>query len=686
MRKNIFSLPLNPNQTRSLNLAQSSLRPRSLDTLVVKTKKQYQEMVETLNKARTFGLDTETTGLYWWRHKLVSVSLALLSGQAWVLEGEMLPKLKPWLEGVLRNADFTITGHNLKFDLHFLLRWLREEHTWLEAVPTPRCKFLDSSIALFLIDENADNDLKSATWRLFRHRMRSYKETVGVVREETGETRTRKCQACRCTKRALADCDTCKGTGVETIAKTRVRPRTMDEVPVEEYKDYAAEDAYYPLYIMEWAWPRLNANARLRVNFEEVQMPLMVTLMSMEHAGVRIDLDKTRQLKKQYEMEVYKVGLKIGVIVTEHLGHAGVNLNSPQQVDEFFYKTLKLPKPPFKPVSKDSRGNRKVSKFRTDTACLLWLAQEEGCEMAKLMLEHRRLTKLLTVYVDGILENAVDGVMYPNFNQTIARSGRLSSSDPLNWQNIPIGPDIHQLIIARPGMKLVVADLSQAELRVLGHYSQDQALLRVFLEEGRDLHQETADELGLSEFVPEQEARVAAKRGNFGVAYGIWGNTFRRILYKDSKGMINLDLQEANAIVNGINARYSGVTRWKASAINEIRAKGYAETLGGRRRRLPGINSTNWGQKGYAERQGVNIYIQGGVADIINVWMNDIRGNFPGALRLQVHDEVVLEVKEENAERAADEVKRIAESMTERFKLSVPVVCEPKVGDTWAIK
>jgi DNA polymerase-1 len=651
-------------------------------------------MAEALNKARIFGLDTETTGLYWWRDKLVSVSLALESGQAWIVEGFWLSELRPWLQGVLMNPSFTIIGHNLKFDLHFIVEGLLNA-----GVPDiawkPACQFIDTSIALFLLDENADNDLKSAVWRLFHYKMQTFKEMVGTVREPTGETRTRKCQDCRCTKAKLVACDTCKGTGVESVAKMRTRQRTIDEVPIEERTQYGADDAYYPIFIWKWAEARLEANVALKRNFYEVQMPLMFTLTRMEHAGIRIDMEKVRELKRELDLEAYHVDLKLGVIATKHLGH-GLNCNSPTQLDEFLYRTLKLPKPPFKPVRKDASGARVVSKFRTDEACLIWLAQEQGCEFASLMLEHRRVTKLLTVYIHGLEENTVDGVLYPNFNQTIARSGRLSSSDPLNLQNIPIGPLIHQVFIAREGYVFVVADLGQAELRVLGHYSQDPSLMRVFLEEGRDLHQETADELGLSKYVPKTEARVAAKRGNFGVAYGIWGNTFRRILFVDSKGKINLSLEDANAVVTAINARYPGVTRWKVRAINSIKATGYAETLDGRRRRLPGISSTNWGLKGYSERQGVNVFVQGGVADIINRVMNEVDGYrkgmeaiedaWPGALRLQVHDELVLEVKEEDGERCAADVKRIAESMTERFGLTVPVVCEPKVGKSWAVK
>jgi len=413
-------------------------------------------------------------------------------------------------------------------------------------------------------------------------------------------------------------------------------------------------------------------------------MPLMLSLLNMEHAGIAVDVVSARALREQYQEKL----LTLTETLTKQ--YQGVNWNSPAQLDELFYKTLKLPRPPFRPSRKDSAGNRVTSKYRTDEACLLWLAQEHDNEIAKLLLERRKLTKYIGTYLDNMLRNVVeDGwgipVLYPNFNQTVARSGRLSSSDPLNFQNIPGIPEFRDLFIARPGYKLLVADTKQVELRLLGHYSQDKVLLRAFMDD-RDLHTETANELGLSAFLNEHDARVAAKRGNFGVAYGVYGNTFRRAIYVDSEGQINLPVEKANSIVAGLNARYAGVTAWKKRVIASLRAHGFLETLDGRRRRLPHVNSSNWGLKSYAERQGVNVLIQGGVADLINRALNNVRVVFGDIARLQVHDEIICEVPEDHVYGLKPLIGVAIEEVAEPFNLAVDIICEVEEGDTWNCK
>lgn len=622
-------------------------------------------MCAACNEARTVAVDCETTGLHWWEHNLYAISFSD-GREAWVCLGEYLARALAYARAVLGNKEFTVVGHNIKFDLHFLMDGA-----------VPRCKLIDTSVALHLLNENADNGLKPAVRRMFGYQMRSFKDVMGRTTEETGEERVRKCQACRCTKSRMPTCETCTGTGAERVPKMRTRMRRIDEIPAEELAVYSGEDAYFTLHLWSWAMLRLAALPEIERAFFEIQMPLVAAVYRMEHKGVLVDVLAARKMRDDYVKRIIKLDAKLATIWGD------VNPASPQQVDNYLYGVRKHKRPPFRPKRKTPEGSV-ASKYQTDEACLIWLAMEQNSEVAKLLLDRRELAKLKGTYLDAIIEHNVDGVLYPNFNMATVVTGRWSSSDPINFQNQP--KVIRVLYRARPGHKFLVADLAQAELRLLAHYSQDEALLSAYLSNPpRDLHQELSDELHLTEYAGG-EARTAAKRGNFGLAYGVWVTTFRRQVYVDTHGKVALTHEQGEEILTGLQARYSGVGDWKRHLIRLLRERGYATTLEGRRRRLPGVHSANWGVRAYAERQGVNVLIQGGVADIINRAMVNIHKMMPGLKRLQVHDEVVLEVPEDKVDFFAQLVNDMVQDAVQTYDLSVPMPCDVKIGDTWGVK
>lgn len=616
-----------------------------------------------LNASRVVAIDTETTGLYWWRDQLYAISFS--DGKAaWVCAGAWLQPALMYAQAILRNPEWLVIGHNIKFDLHFL------------GMPSVAATIFDTMVGLFLLNENEDNDLKSAVLRIFKYRMRSFKDTCGRVTEDTGNSRTRRCQVCKCTKSRMPTCETCHGTGVESVARQHTRMRRIDEIPTEELAAYAGLDAYYTYRLREIINARFIAVPDIKRNFVDIQMPMLLALLAAEHVGILIDTDGLREYGKTVDNDLRDLDDRLPT---------GINWQSPAQVDTYFYTTARLPRPPFKPKRKDASGQKIQSKYQTDEACLLWLAMEQGNEVAKLLLQRREKSKLKGTYVEPILAitEETGGVLYYNFNQTVARTGRLSSSDPINMQNQP--SVMRQFYRARPGFKFVVADYKQVELRLLAHYSQDSALLKAF-HEGRDLHQETVDMLGLEQWLPKKQARTSAKRANFGYAYGVWIETYRRQVYVDTEGNLALSPQQAKDILVGLQTRYHEAETWKKAQTLTHRQRGYARTLDGRLRRLPHITSNNWGIRAYAERQGINVLIQGGVADIIDRALVRLSKFRAKDFRLQVHDEVVYEVRDGQLEFARNQIKCELEKAASYYKLSVPIEADIFVGDTWACK
>jgi DNA polymerase-1 len=400
--------------------------------------------------------------------------------------------------------------------------------------------------------------------------------------------------------------------------------------------------------------------------YAEIELPLTRVLARMERTGVRIDTQELRRLAELMEGQIARLTAEIH-------GMAGrtFNISSPQQLGEVLFDDLKLAAP-----VRYGKG-----KARSTAADVLdELAADH--EIVRQVLEYRQLTKLKGTYVDALpaLIDPRTGRLHTSFNQTGAATGRLSSSNP-NLQNIPIrtelGREIRAAFVPREGWKLLVADYSQIELRLLAHMSGDALLVEAF-REGEDIHTRTASEvLGVPPLMVTPEARREAKAVNFGIVYGI--SAF------GLAAQLGISRGEAEKYIKNYFARYAGVRRFIDATIAEVRQTGVTRTLFGRERPIPEINSRNANARGFAERTAVNSPLQGTAADLIKLAMVRIDaaldgGGYRSAMLVQVHDELVFECPPEEVEAVSKLVKR---EMEGAYQLNVPLVVDVGVGDNW---
>jgi len=404
----------------------------------------------------------------------------------------------------------------------------------------------------------------------------------------------------------------------------------------------------------------------LRELYSSIELPLARVLARMERTGVRIDPVELKRLSGLMEGEISRLTAEIHALAGKPF-----NISSPQQLGRVLFEDLKLPAPV-------KYGKGKVISTAADV--LDELAEEH--EIVRKVLEYRQLTKLKGTYVDALpaLIDPSTGRLHTSFNQTGAATGRLSSSNP-NLQNIPIrtalGREIRAAFVPRGGWKLLVADYSQIELRLLAHMSEDPLLTEAF-RQGEDIHTRTASEvLGVPPLMVTPEARRDAKAVNFGIVYGI--SPF------GLAAQLGISRGEAEKYIKNYFARYVGVRRWLDATIAEVRQSGVTRTLFGRERPIPDINSRNPNARGFAERTAVNSPLQGTAADLIKLAMVRIdaalgAGGWQSAMLLQVHDELVFECPPEEVASLSRLVKREMEGVCE---LKVPLIADVGVGDNW---
>ena len=399
--------------------------------------------------------------------------------------------------------------------------------------------------------------------------------------------------------------------------------------------------------------------------YREMDLPLVPVLADMERTGVRIDSEQLARMSERMLAEIERLTLEIYGLA----GHA-FNINSPQQLGKVLFEELGLA----------PAGKTKGKQLSTAADVLETLAVDSP--ICAKVLEFRGLVKLRGTYVEALplLVRPETGRVHTTFNQTGAATGRLSSINP-NLQNIPIrtemGREIRAAFVPRPGWKLVVADYSQIELRLLAHMSMDPVLLEAF-RNGEDIHTRTAAEVfGASPMFVTSEMRRAAKAVNFGIVYG-----------QTSFGLaaaLGIPRNEADKYIKNYFARYAGVKTFIEATIAKVREAGYAETLYGRRRPIPDMTSKNPNVRGFAERTAVNTPLQGTAADLIKVAMIQIHDELRTAgmeakMILQVHDELVFESPAGEVERLRAMVKRVMEGVKQ---LAVPLVVEVGEGDNW---
>jgi DNA polymerase-1 len=585
-----------------------------------------QAWIARLAAAEVFAFDTETTSLDYMEAELVGLSLAVEPGAAaYVPVAHAYPgapaqlareRVLERLRPLLEDPQRAKVGHNLKYDISVLAR---------HGVRFAGARF-DTMLESYVLDSTASRpDMDSMALKFLGHKTIRYEDVAG------------------------------KGSAQVSF----------DRVPLEQAGPYAAEDAEVTLRLHRTLWPRLAAEPRLAAVFSEIEMPLVPVLSRIERNGVLVD---TEALVRQGQ----ELAARAAELEEEAWRLAGqrFNLASPAQIQSVLFDKMQLPVQERTPTGQPSTAESALQELAL------------AYPLPRVILEHRALTKLKSTYADALPQRVsrVTGRVHTSYHQAVAVTGRLSSSEP-NLQNIPVrtpeGRRIRQAFVAPRGQRIVSADYTQIELRIMAHLSEDGRLLAAFAA-GEDVHRATAAEVfGVPLGAVSPEQRRAAKAINFGLMYGMSAFGLAR--------QIGVDRPEAQDYVERYFARYPGVRRFMDAIRERAREQGYVETVFGRRLYLPEIGSRNRQRRQYAERTAINAPMQGTAADIIkramvrvDEWLET--SGFPARMVMQVHDELVFEV----AAGAVDEaVATIRQHMVGAASLRVPLLVEVGVGANW---
>lgn len=585
------------------------------------------DLVEKIKKAGICAVDTETTGLDPMRVHLVGLSFAMRPDEAYYIpcghecaaagEQQGIGVVLDRLKPVLEDPGIIKVGQNIKYDWTVLRRHGVEL----------RGKLFDTMLASYLLNpEKREHGLEQIAIDLLGHKMISYKEVI----------------------QAAGKVD------------------NFSQVPIDQAAVYSCEDADCTLMAYEKLRPMLEAAGLIRL-YETVEVPLIPVLMKMEMTGIRVDRDRLTELSKEFSLQLEQICQQI-----YSLAGGEFNINSSQQLGKVLFEQLKLPR---------VKKTKKKTGYSTDVEVLTALSVRH--ELPALVLRHRTLTRLKSTYVDSLFDliNPETGRIHTSFNQTVAATGRLSSSQP-NLQNIPIrteeGRDIRRAFIPRPGWRFLSADYSQVELRLLAHYSNDQILIDAFLNQ-EDIHIRTAAEV--FEALPAMitpDLRRQAKMINFGIIYGMGAFSLAKEL--------NISPTMAKTYIDHYFRRYKGVKRFIDESIAGARQTGRVETELGRIRFIPDINSKNPNLRGFAERTAVNTRIQGTAADLIKLAMIRMDQVFSerglkSAMLLSVHDELLFEVPPAEMDEVAFLAKEIMENI---WTFKVPLEVNVEEGGDWS--
>ena len=579
-----------------------------------------------LREAPLIAFDTETTSLDYMSDEIVGVSFCVEPREAayvplrhdYAGAPEQLERERVLerLRPILEDPERPKLGHHLKYDAHVL-----ENH----GIRLAGMRF-DTMLESYIWDSvRTRHDMDSAAMCYLKLRTITYEEVAGK--------------------------------GAKQIA--------FNQVPVERAAEYAAEDADITLCLHRTLWPRIETIPELRRLYEEIEQPLVPVLQRMERRGVLVDRDRLRAQSQRIALELHDLVQQ----ARREAGH-DFNIDSPKQLQQVLFEKLALPVMRKTPTGQPSTAEDVLEELAA------------SYPLPRIVLDYRMLAKLKSTYTDKLPElvNARTGRIHTSYHQAVAQTGRLSSSDP-NLQNIPVrspeGRRIRQAFIAPPGYVLLAADYSQIELRIMAHLSGDEGLLAAFAEE-RDVHQATAAEVfgvPLAAVTPDQ--RRLAKTINFGLIYGMSPFGLAR--------QLGIDRGSAQSYVERYFQRYPGVRRFMDATRQQARERGFVETVYGRRLYLPDIRSGNTQTRQYAERSAINAPMQGTAADIIKRAMIAVdawcaREDAPARLIMQVHDELVLEVRTDAAQAVSAGVR---ERMTKAAELRVPLRVEIGTGANW---
>lgn len=584
---------------------------------------QLQLALDSLKDSPVISIDTETTGLEIRDSNLVGFSFCGDGKNAFYV-----PLAHKIEEQIAKDLALSmlgkflekrkICGQNLKFDLSIF------RTAGLNV--SPEQVDFDSLIASYVLSPESRHGLDLLAEKYLGHKNISYEDVCGSGKEEI----------------------------------------SFADAPIEKAGEYAAEDAHVAFLLREILKKELEKTPQLEKVFREIDMPLVPVLADLEWQGVAIDSTHLHQVSKDFAKELAQLEKR-----AHELAGGEFNLSSPKQLQKILFEDLRLP-----PSKKTKTG------FSTDVEVLEKLAPLH--ELPKLILEHRELSKLKGTYVDVLPElvSSASGRVHAQFHQTVAATGRLSSSDP-NLQNIPIrtesGKLVRQAFVAQEGNVLLGADYSQIELRILASMSQDPHLLDAF-RAGRDIHAMTASQIfSLPLDKVDDDSRRKAKAINFGLIYGKSAFSLAEEL--------GITRKEAAEIIERYFAQYPTIRAFLDQLVEEAKKNGFAETAFGRRRWIEGIHSKNKMILGMAERMAVNTPIQGTAADLVKIAMIRLHKRIreeklQSKIILQVHDELVLEVPEGELEQMKKMVKDVMESSGQE-KIMVPLTVEVGVAKNW---
>jgi len=588
---------------------------------LVNTAEKRKALIEKLSKAKELCFDTETTGLDAHQAELIGISFSIKPNEAWFVS---LPEnyndclqIVQEFKFIFEDEKILKIGQNLKYDIS-MLKWYDME---------VKGKLFDTMLAHYLLQPDMRHNMDVLAENYLGYKTVSIESLIGK-----------------------------KG-------KNQLSMRSVDIIVLS---DYACEDADITLQLKQVFEPKLVETNTLEL-FDNIEVPLVPVLASMEAEGVKLDIQNLTDYSIQLEKEILE-------LVKEIHAQAGMefNISSPKQLGEVLFDKLKIVDKPKK---------TKTGQYKTGEDILQKMVNKHP--IIQHILDYRSLTKLKSTYVDTLPEmvNPRDGRVHTSYKQAVAATGRLSSNNP-NLQNIPIrterGREIRKAFVPRNDKyTLLAADYSQIELRIIAELSGDEGMVEAF-QKGLDIHTATASKVyGVSLDEVTKDMRRNAKMVNFGIVYGIsaFGLSER----------LNIPRSEAKHIIDQYFEQYPGIKTYMNKSIEDARERGYVETIMGRRRYLRDINSANAVVRGFAERNAINAPIQGSSADMIKIAMINIQKtflekDFDSKMILQVHDELIFDAKIEEL----DKIKPVVHDlMVSAIPMKVPVLVDMNTGNNW---
>ncbi|WP_218055698.1 MULTISPECIES: DNA polymerase I [unclassified Gilliamella] len=599
---------------------------KEADYQCILTNERLDEWVTKLTNCKQFSFDTETDSIDHVHAKLVGISLSVIPHQAAYIplahqylgapKQLSLDQVLAKLKPVFENPKIKKIAQNAKYDYSVLANY---------GIKVQGIAF-DTMLESYVLNSTERHDMDSMANHYLNYKTITFNE----------------------------------------LTKLDKKQLTIDEIDVEKTTQYAAEDADITLQLHEKLWPELEKYQELTKLFSDIEMPLAIVLAEMERTGVLVDAKQLNDYSNELAKKLLQIEAELQFLAGEKFNPA-----SPKQIQTILFDKHNLPI-----LKKTPKGDPSTSE-----EVLSELANQY--ELPRMILFYRGLAKLKNTYTDKLplMISPIDHRIHTNYNQIGTVTGRLSSNDP-NLQNIPVrneeGRRIRQAFIAPKGYKIISADYSQIELRIMAHLSQDKSLLNAFAHD-KDVHRVTASEiLSKPESEISSEERRRAKAVNFGLIYGMSAFGLSK--------QINIARKEAQFYIDRYFERYPGVQKYMEETRQCAAEQGYVETLSGRRLYLPKITSTNNIEKRSAERAAINAPMQGTAADIIKTamikvseWIKSLPvGNI--RMVMQVHDELVFEVKEELVEQYKAQIKSIMENC---YHLSVPLKVDVGVGNNW---